>query len=40
VLDRAADPDIVVLPGGSRRMYYNWFDASTGAYTVSSATGG
>jgi hypothetical protein len=39
VLDRAADPDVVTLPGGQRRMYYNWFDPSTGAYTVSSATG-
>jgi hypothetical protein len=40
VFTDAADPDIVVLPSGARRMYYNWFSASTGAYTVSSATGG
>lgn len=39
VLDRAADPDVVTLPSGARRMYYNWFDPGTGAYTVSSAIG-
>jgi hypothetical protein len=39
VLSRAADPDVVTLPGGGRRMYYNWFEPSTGQYSVSSATG-
>ena len=38
VLSSAADPDIVTLPSGGLRMYYNWFDPATGAYTVSSAT--
>jgi hypothetical protein len=38
ILNQAADPDVVTLPGGGGlRMYYNWFDAGTGAYTVSSA---
>lgn len=38
VLTSGADPDIVTLPsGGGLRMYYNWFEASSGAYTVSSA---
>lgn len=37
VLSQAADPDIVALPGGGLRMYYNWFDAGSGAYTVYSA---
>jgi hypothetical protein len=39
VLSRAADPDVVTLSSGSKRMYYNWFDPATGQYTVSSATG-
>jgi hypothetical protein len=38
VLSRAADPDVITLPSGVRRMYYNWFDAATGQYSVSSAT--
>ena len=37
LLSDAADPDIVALPGGGLRMYYNWFVPSTGVYTVSSA---
>ena len=38
ILNQAADPDVVALPAGAGlRMYYNWFDPSTGAYTVSSA---
>ena len=38
ILNQAADPDVVTLPGGAGlRMYYNWFDAGTGSYTVSSA---
>jgi hypothetical protein len=40
VLTRAADPDVITLPNGGKRMYYNWFDPGTGQYTVSSATGG
>jgi hypothetical protein len=36
VLSQAADPDVVTLPGGGWRMYYNWFDSTTG-YTLSSA---
>lgn len=39
VLSEAADPDIVTLPDGGLRMYYNWFVPSTGAYSVSSARG-
>ena len=37
LLSDAADPDVVALPGGGLRMYYNWFVPSTGVYTVSSA---
>jgi hypothetical protein len=37
VFSDAADPDVVALPGGGLRMYYNWFVPSTGAYSVSSA---
>jgi hypothetical protein len=37
ILDRAADPDVVSVPGLGMRMYYNWFDAASGAYSVSSA---
>ena len=40
VLDRAADPDVVVLPTGGMRMYYNWFDAAAGTHTMFSAIGG
>lgn len=37
VLTQAADPDVVTLPGGGWRMYYNWFDSATGVCTLSSA---
>lgn len=37
VLTQAADPDVVSLPGGGWRMYSNWFDNTSGAYTLSSA---
>jgi hypothetical protein len=39
VLSQAADPDVVSLPGGGLRMYYNWVDSGAGLFTVSSARG-
>ncbi len=37
LLSDAADPDVVALPDGGLRMYYNWFVPASGVYTVSSA---